>query len=69
MNCVNPGPNDTGYAVGDLRDDVERVMPGGRWGRPEDTARLVSWLASAESSWVTGQTIASDGGWSARGGG
>ena len=69
VNCVNPGPNDTGYAVGDLRDDVERAMPGGRWGRPEDTAPLVSWLASAQSSWVAGQTNACDGGWSARGGG
>ena len=69
VNCVNPGPNDTGYAVGDLHDEVDRAIPGGRWGRPEDTARLVSWLASAESSWVTGQTIASDGGWYARGGG
>jgi 3-oxoacyl-[acyl-carrier protein] reductase len=42
-------------------------MPTGRWGRPEDAARLVAWLVGDEAAWVTGQTIASDGGWSARG--
>lgn len=41
-------------------------MPMGRWGRPEDTARLVSWLLGEEAGRVTGQTIASDGGWAAR---
>ena len=67
MNCVDPGPNDTGYATGELRARVEAAMPTGRWGRPEDAARLVGWLCSDEAAWVTGQTIASDGGWSARG--
>jgi 3-oxoacyl-[acyl-carrier protein] reductase len=67
VNCVNPGPNDTGYATGELRRRVEQAMPAGRWGRPEDTARLVAWLLSDDADWVTGQTIASDGGWSARG--
>lgn len=66
VNCVDPGPNDTGYATGELRRQVEERMPMGRWGRPEDAARLVAWLCSAEAGWVTGQTIASDGGWSAR---
>jgi 3-oxoacyl-[acyl-carrier protein] reductase len=42
-------------------------MPAGRWGRPEDAARLVAWLCSDEADLVTGRTIASDGGWSARG--
>jgi 3-oxoacyl-[acyl-carrier protein] reductase len=67
VNCVNPGPNDTGYATGELRRRVEQEMPSGRWGTPRDTARLVAWLCSDEAAWVTGQTIASDGGWSARG--
>jgi 3-oxoacyl-[acyl-carrier protein] reductase len=69
VNCVDPGPNDTGYATGELRVRVEAAMPTGRWGRPEDAARLVGWLCSDEAAWVTGQTIASDGGWSARGAG
>lgn len=68
VNCVNPGPNDTGYADDEGRAHLATMMPGGRWGRPDDTARLASWLLSDEAAWVTGQTIASDGGWSARSG-
>ncbi|MGY1606991.1 SDR family oxidoreductase [Geodermatophilus sp. SYSU D00700] len=40
--------------------------PGRRWSTPTDTARLVAWLVSDEAEWITGQVIASDGGWSAR---
>jgi 3-oxoacyl-[acyl-carrier protein] reductase len=69
VNCINPGPTDTGYADEVGRRAVAVANPGGRWGRPDDTARLVAWLVSDEAAWVTGQTIASDGGWSARGGG
>ncbi len=67
VNCVNPGPNDTGYATGELRRRVEEAMPSGRWGRPADVANLVAWLCTDDAEWITGQTIASDGGWSARG--
>lgn len=69
VNCVDPGPTDTGYAEAELRRRVAEAMPAGRWGRPEDAARLVAWLVSDDAEWVTGQTIASDGGWSARGSG
>ncbi len=65
VNCVNPGPNDTGYADDQVRAAVAAKNPGGRWSSPADTARLVSWLLSDDADWVTGQTIASDGGWSA----
>jgi 3-oxoacyl-[acyl-carrier protein] reductase len=66
VNCINPGPNDTGYADDAVREWVIRENPGGRWSTPTDTARLVSWLLSDEADWGTGQTIASDGGWSSR---
>ena len=66
VNCVNPGPNDTGYADDATRAAVAAANPGGRWSTPTDTARLVAWLVSDEADWVTGQVIASDGGWSAR---
>jgi 3-oxoacyl-[acyl-carrier protein] reductase len=66
VNCVDPGPNDTGYADAELRARVAAASPGGRWSTPQDTARLVAWLVSDEAAWVTGQVIASDGGWSAR---
>ena len=66
VNCVDPGPNDTGYADDATRAWVAAENPGRRWGTPSDTARLVGWLVSDEADWVTGQVIASDGGWSAR---
>jgi 3-oxoacyl-[acyl-carrier protein] reductase len=66
VNCVDPGPTDTGYADPERRREVAAAAPGGRWGEPEDAARLVAWLVSDEASWISGQVIASDGGWSAR---
>ncbi len=65
VNCVDPGPNNTGYASAETLAATSSAIPGGRWGRPDDAARLVAWLASDEADWVTGQVIASDGGWSA----
>jgi 3-oxoacyl-[acyl-carrier protein] reductase len=67
VNCVNPGPNDTGHAGAETIDAVRERNPGRRWSTPLDTARLVAWLVSDEADWVTGQVIASDGGWSALG--
>jgi len=68
VNCINPGPNDTGYADAATIEAVKARNPGRRWSTPTDTARLVAWLLSDEADWVTGQVIASDGGWSALGG-
>lgn len=66
VNCVDPGPNDTGYADAATLAAVAARNPGGRWGTPQDAARLVAWLVSSEADWVTGQVIASDGGWSTK---
>jgi 3-oxoacyl-[acyl-carrier protein] reductase len=68
VNCVNPGPNDTGWADPTIVSEIAKRIPGGRWGTPQDTARLIGWLASDEAEWITGQTIASDGGWATLGG-
>jgi 3-oxoacyl-[acyl-carrier protein] reductase len=62
VNSVNPGPVDTGWANGAVHQRVARRFPAGRWGQPTDVARLVAWLASDESSWITGQVINSEGG-------
>ncbi|NNL67241.1 MAG: SDR family oxidoreductase, partial [Myxococcales bacterium] len=62
VNCINPGPTDTGYATGRFEQKIASMFPGGRWGRPEDVANLVAWLACDESSWITGQVIDSEGG-------
>lgn len=66
VNCIDPGPNDTGYADDATRAAVAAEHPGRRWSTPLDTAQLAGWLLSDEAAWITGQTIASDGGWSAR---
>jgi NAD(P)-dependent dehydrogenase (short-subunit alcohol dehydrogenase family) len=43
-------------------DDYLGQMPLGRLGTPEDVAEAVRYLAGPESSWVTGQMFAIDGG-------
>jgi len=63
---VDPGPNDNGYGDTDTVAAVAQRSPDGRWSAPVDTAKLIAWLVSDETDWVTGQTIASDGGWSSR---
>jgi 3-oxoacyl-[acyl-carrier protein] reductase len=66
VNCVNPGPVDTGYADDVARAAVAAAHPRRRWGTPEDIVAAITWLASPASDWVTGQTIDVDGGWSIR---
>jgi 3-oxoacyl-[acyl-carrier protein] reductase len=60
VNCVNPGPTDTGWGLAEI--DPSPRMPSGRWGEPDDAARLIAWLCSDDARWVTGQTIDSEGG-------
>ena len=62
VNAVNPGPTDTGWMDQDLKEELLKKFPQGRIGQPEDTARLVSFLASKEAEWITGEIINSEGG-------
>ena len=62
VNCINPGPVDTGWASGDLYEAIRSRFPTGRWGHPTDVANLVAWLVGPDGRWVTGQTISSEGG-------
>jgi 3-oxoacyl-[acyl-carrier protein] reductase len=62
VNALNPGPTDTGWATPELTRHELRRLPLGRWGSPEDAARLVGWLASDDAAWITGQVLTSDGG-------
>jgi NAD(P)-dependent dehydrogenase (short-subunit alcohol dehydrogenase family) len=60
VNTVNPGPTDTGWGL--AGEDPAPAMPFGRWGEPDDSARLVVWLCTDDARWITGQTIDSEGG-------
>ncbi|QIQ05934.1 SDR family oxidoreductase [Streptomyces liangshanensis] len=62
VNTVNPGPVDTGYLTGEAYDEIAALFPAGRWGMPDDPARLIAWLATDEARWITGQVIDSEGG-------
>ena len=62
VNCVNPGPVDTGYAAGDDHERIAKMFPAKRWGMPEDIANLVAWLVSDEAEWMTGQVLDHEGG-------
>ncbi len=64
VNTINPGPTDTGWATPELIEQELHRLPLGRWGEPEDAARLVAWLAGDDAGWITGQVITSDGGFS-----
>jgi NAD(P)-dependent dehydrogenase (short-subunit alcohol dehydrogenase family) len=65
VNCVAPGPIEierTKLEAPDYAETWGRQAPLGRVGVPEDVARAVAFLASEESSYVTGQTLWVDGG-------
>ena len=47
----------------DRRAEIDRLHPIGRMGQPEDIAPAILYLASDESSWVTGTSLFVDGGY------
>jgi 3-oxoacyl-[acyl-carrier protein] reductase len=63
VNSINPGPVDTGWVDDAAQAALGPRFPMGRFGLPEDAARLISFLVSDEARWITGQTtLASEGG-------
>ena len=67
VNCVAPGVIDTDmnacYAA-DVMETLKEKTPLGRIGAPQDVANIVRFLASDDASFITGQVIAADGGFS-----
>jgi len=66
VNAVAPGPVETPgtKTLGEeMYEQTRRAIPLGRWGLPGDVAGLVVFLASDESSFITGQCIVADGGY------
>lgn len=75
VNCVLPGLVETSMGQGLIQsakqdpkqwENLMRQYPIGRVGKPEDVARVVLFLASDESAWMTGSHITVDGGYVAQ---
>ena len=62
VNCVAPGPTQTGWIDEDLEKAVLPLIPMGKLIDPEDIAETVLFLASAQARMLTGQIIKVSGG-------
>jgi len=69
VNAIAPGGVDTNgtRANGVVGSDKERhivaLTPLGRFGEPQDIAKVAGFLASEDSAWVTGERLSVSGGW------
>ena len=69
VNAIAPGGVDTEglQRVGIVGSEHEKALvaitPLGRFGQPEDVAKVAVFLASDEAGWVTGERIVASGGW------
>ena len=62
VNCVAPGPTQTGWIDADLEKAVLPLIPMGKLIRPEDIAETILFLASKQAGMLTGQVIKVSGG-------
>lgn len=71
VNLVAPGPVETAMAAkvhdDTIRRDYRNAIPLGRYGGEDELANAIVWLCGSEASYVTGQTLAVDGGFDATG--
>ena len=66
VNAISPGPfpgTETQAAMPEFIDRLNEKVPMGRMGRPEELKGIVVLLASDAGSYITGQNILVDGGW------
>jgi len=62
VNCVAPGPTQTGWIDDDLEKAVIPLIPMGKLIQPEDIAETILFLASEQAKMLTGQIIKVSGG-------
>jgi NAD(P)-dependent dehydrogenase (short-subunit alcohol dehydrogenase family) len=75
VNAVAPGPIEASPGAAkqlwnspEAVDRITNMIPGGKWGRPEDVADAVAFLAAPTTTFITGETLTLDGGtWINRG--
>lgn len=67
VNLIQPGPISTDMTLEDASysDALKRETALGRYGKPEEVAAAVAFLASAEASYITGSILNVDGGYNA----
>jgi NAD(P)-dependent dehydrogenase (short-subunit alcohol dehydrogenase family) len=65
VNCLSPGPFPPERISRELVNRLSAKSPMGRMGRPEELKGAVVFLASDASSYMTGQNLVIDGGWTA----
>ena len=62
VNCVAPGPTQTGWIDTDLEKSVIPLIPMGKLIKPEDIAETILFLSSKQAKMITGQVIKVSGG-------
>ena len=62
VNCVAPGPTQTGWIDEELEKAVIPLIPAGKLIQPEDIAETILFLASKQARMITGQVIKVSGG-------
>jgi len=65
VNCLSPGPFPGERAPADMIPRLAEKCPLGRMGRPQELKGAVVYLSSDAASYVTGQNLVVDGGWTA----
>lgn len=61
VNSIAPGAIDTDMNKDIIKEEVEKEIPLGKFGTPEDIAKCAKWLV--EDCYTTGQIISPNGGW------
>jgi len=62
VNAIAPGFIETDMTKDLNQDELKKLVPAGRFGKAEEVAELVGFLASEKASYITGQVISISGG-------